>query len=272
MDPLSLGMMALSTGGGIANYFSNKGKKASVQDLNFPDYTPSPYDALTSGQLYSTLSDRVAGKNVGYSPEDLAVMNSQAVDQSAKAGNDVMARSMAGQQHTGGVSTGSTNLLREKTAEYAGGLRSNAMRDVAINNAVQKRQEINAAIPEEQGFLNSERSNAENLYSNQIQKALLQKQEADKVQAFNVARNDSANQGLQSIIGGVTSGYSGSPLSPFAGLGPSGGATQSGYGIGKYLNQINPFKTNSSTANPEDDAANQALIGKYLQMYGMGGA
>jgi hypothetical protein len=218
MDPLTLGMLALSTGGGVANYFGQKGKKASLNmpQLNLPDYTPSQYDAPASGQLYSTLSNRVAGRDVGYSPEDLATMNSQAVDQSAKAGNDVMARTMAGRQNTGGVTTGGTNLTREKTAQYASGLQSQAMRDVAINNAVLKRQEQGAAISGEQGFLNSERANAQNIYEDKYQKAmgtygadLATKQEADKVAAYNQARTDAANQDLYSMGTGAISGFMG---------------------------------------------------------------
>lgn len=210
-----MGVMALQAGTGIANYFGQKGKKASV-NLNLPSYQASKYDAPSSEQLFNTLQDRVAGRNVGFSPQDLQTMNDQAIDQSAQAGNDVMNRSMAGRQQTGGISKGGTNVLREKTAMYAGGLRSNAMRDVAINNAVQKRQEINAAIPEEQNFLGAERSQAQTLYGNQMQQAMLQKEEADKVQAYNTARNDYSNQQIGNMVGGFTSGYAGTNPNPFS--------------------------------------------------------
>lgn len=247
MDPLTMGMMALSAGSGVANYFNKKGKKASV-NLNLPTYQASQYDAPAAAQLFSTLQDRVAGKNVGYSPEDMATMNAQAVDQSAQAGNEFLNRSMAGRQNTGGVSTGGTNVVRDKALMYAGGLKSNALRDVAIKNAVQKRQEINAAIPQEQTFLGAERDQANTLYNQKMQQTMLQKEEADKVEAFNQARTDSANQGLYDMIGGVTSGFSGN-TNPYA-FGYEGGGVNSGFGgdqgmmsLGQLLSQFKP-KTN----------------------------
>jgi hypothetical protein len=181
--------VAVGTGAGVAGFFGKRGKKASV-NLNLPQYKASQYDAPMSGQLFGTISDRMAGRNVGYSPEDIATMNAQVVDQSARASNDYTSKSMAGRQYTGGMTRGGTNLVRDKALMYGGGLRAEGLRDIAIKNAVQKRKEIGEAIPLGQTFLGAERDQAQQLYGNEMQQALMQKEEADKVQAYNKARKD----------------------------------------------------------------------------------
>jgi hypothetical protein len=260
MSWIALGASALSTGAGVYGAMQKKGNKASY-NLNLPSYQASQYDAPSAAQLFSTLQNRVAGRDVGYSAEDLATMNDQAVDQSTKAANDMLNRSMAGRQQTGGITKGGTNVAREQAYMYGGGLKSNALRDVAINNAVQKRQEINAAIPEEQQFLGGERAQAETLYNNQMQQALLQKEEADKVQAYNTARNDSSAQDISGLIGGLGSGMSGNvnPAQYF------GGGSSSGDSNNALLSLLSGGKTTGT------GASTQALGQWIAKMFGKGG-
>jgi hypothetical protein len=236
-----------SAGLGVGKYLMGRGKKAKydMPTLNIPDYVPSKYDAPAAGQLFSTLQNRVAGRDVGFAPEDVVTMNQQAIDESAKASNEMINKGMAGRNQTGGVTKGSTNLLREKAILGGGQLRSNALRDVAIKNAVQKRLEVNAAIPQEQTFLTGERKEAHDITDDAYRKAigvynaeLGNKEEADKVYEFNQSRNQADTEGLFDLLGGFTGGMSGGGSS----------INDSLYPLGKMIantNKSSGFKVNS---------------------------
>lgn len=146
--------MYMAWGGG-----DNGGGGGDVQES--PKYQPSAYDAPASESIYNFYDPRIKGEKTGYSEEDLGTMKSQAIDQSTRVGSELERRGSAGRRlGYGGTSTGGTSNLREKAIQTGLEYRSNALRDIAIKNAVQKHQDQWNAATGMQNFLNSERTNA----------------------------------------------------------------------------------------------------------------
>lgn len=133
----------------------------SGSSYNPPAYQASEYDAPSAKTLYGFYEPRVRGENLGYSQEDLGTMTAQAEDQATRQSNELIRRGSAGRRlGYGGTSTGGQNRLREQAIQTGLEYRSNAMRDIAIKNAVQKHQDQWNAATGLQNFLNAERSNA----------------------------------------------------------------------------------------------------------------
>lgn len=125
-----------------------------------PDYKASQYDAPSSKQLYETYSRRAGGKDVGFDPGDLGIMRAQAIDESQRVGGVLERRGMAGRRTTGGLTTGGTNRLREKGILATQLARSQSLRDIALRNAVLKREETWQGVLGLDKFLQSEREDA----------------------------------------------------------------------------------------------------------------
>lgn len=143
----------LSWGGG--------GDDSSSSAQSSPSYIASEYDAPSAKTIYEFYEPRTRGENLGYSKEDLSTMQGQAIDQSTRVGSELERRGSAGRRlGYGGTTTGGTNVMREKAIQTGLEYRSNALRDIAIKNAVQKHQDQWNAASGLQNFLNAERSNA----------------------------------------------------------------------------------------------------------------
>lgn len=195
------------TGAGIGSMLAGRKKRQGLQQTTIPTYTPSQYDKPAAGQLYDTLSKRARGEGVGYSDEDLNTMKAQAIDESARLTNDTVSRATAGRQMTGGITAGGTNRLRERALIAGGQARSQAMRDVALNNAVLKQQQQGTAIEGLQGFLNSERSNALGIYGEQLYgNAMEQNQNAATMEANNENADDANAATQQKFATGMNIG------------------------------------------------------------------
>lgn len=135
------------------------GGGSDVQEA--PKYTPSEYDAPSSKSIYDFYEPRTRGEKTGYSQEDLSTMNAQVEDATTRNANEMVRRGAAGRRlGYGGTSTGGTNRVREQAIQSGLEYRSNAMRDIAIKNAVQKHQDQWNAAGGLQNFLNAERSHA----------------------------------------------------------------------------------------------------------------
>lgn len=201
---------ALISGGmGIAQAFMNKGGKASSNytPLNLPSYdsSKSQYDAPATGQLYNFYSQRAAGNNVGYSPDDMGTMTAQAQDNATAEGEELQRRGMAGRQLTGGMSTGGTNSLREKSIGQTLASRSNAMREINISNAVLKRQEIENAGQGLQNFDNSERAQQANAANYGLYKGALENNSMNAGAASQAGANSANNKTNSSFINSLFS-------------------------------------------------------------------
>lgn len=145
---------------GLFSFLGEKKRKSP----NTPAYQVSEYDKPASKQLFDTYSNRAAGKDVGFSEEDLTSMKGQAIDDSALhrremrrqgfASNTDLSRTNKG---TTGTSTLGAQRFKEREISSSLMIRSKALRDVAIRNAVLKRQEQSEGIQGLSNFLNDER-------------------------------------------------------------------------------------------------------------------
>lgn len=142
---------------------------SSSSESNVPVYQPSAYDAPASKSIYEFYEPRTRGEGTGYSEEDLSTMKGQAIDQSTRVGSELERRGAAGRRlGYGGTTTGGTNVMREKAIQTGLEYRSNALRDIAIKNAVQKHQDQWNAASGLQSFLNSERQTALSQWIGQV--------------------------------------------------------------------------------------------------------
>jgi len=138
-----------------------KSPKYNVPDYQqFAGYQPSQYEKPAAAQLYKTYSRRAAGKDVGFETGDIRTMRAQAIDEAQRVGGELERRGMAGRRMTGGVTTGGMARLREKGILSTQLARSDALRDIAIRNAVLKRTETWEGVLGLDKFLQSERSDA----------------------------------------------------------------------------------------------------------------
>lgn len=145
---------------GLLSLFAKPKKASAPEYRELPAYAPSQYDAPSAEQLYGTYSSRARGEGVGYTPEDLSTMKAQETDQQVRSANEYQNRSMAGRRMTGGVSTGGTNRIRDRALLQTGVAKSQALRDIAIRNAVLKREETWQGIQGLDAFLQNERGEA----------------------------------------------------------------------------------------------------------------
>lgn len=132
---------------------------SSSSSITAPPVYSSPYAADTAKQLHGIYSGRAAGKDVGFAPEDLGTMKAEAIDTSTGEMNEALRRGLAARRITGpgGMTTGGAARLHERSLLSGLQSRSKAMRDVAIKNAVLKRQEQQQGITGLHNFLTTER-------------------------------------------------------------------------------------------------------------------
>lgn len=147
--------------------FSFLGEK-KPERTPFPSYRASQHDAPSSEILAKQFQDKSQGIGTGFSPEGMSKLEGQAIDDSAMAQREY--QRMFGQQTsrgTGAVTSGSAQRLQERALNTGFTLRSQAMRDIGIRNEVLKRQDQQFGLSGLQGFLNSERNQANYIYGTQ---------------------------------------------------------------------------------------------------------
>jgi hypothetical protein len=133
-------------------------------------YTPSKYDAADAAQLNDFYSTRARGENTGFNPEDMATMEGQAQDHSTRNMNEAIRRGGASRRvGTGGTYSGGRDVMRDEAIRGGLEYRSNAMRDIAVRNAVQKHTDQWQGAAGLGNFLNSERANALSIWTGQNQ-------------------------------------------------------------------------------------------------------
>jgi hypothetical protein len=165
---LMLDMTQLSFGGG------GKSKSSSPPGINLPSYTPSKYDAPSAENISNFYTPRIQGKQTGFEKGDLDLMRQDAQDQSTRAMNSLIKQQMAGARIPGGLSTGGQQAIRERAMRTGLESRSQAIRDIGIKNAVLKHQDQWNAASGLQGFLNSERAEAQNIWAGNRANAMAQ--------------------------------------------------------------------------------------------------
>lgn len=197
-----------------------RGKKAQATGgtspaAALPDYKKfaSEYEKPTAKQLYETYSTR-AKEGIGYGPEELAQMRAEAIEQAAGAGSEYERRAMAGRQLTGGMSTAGRNRIREKSLGATLGMRSQGLRDIAIQDALSRRQEKAAGATGLQNFLGGERTQQQRAYDAAVGKAGAQTTDWERQQkeATEVAE---ANRQRKAAFGGSLFNIGSSLLSRF---------------------------------------------------------
>lgn len=192
----------ISAGIGLGSALLAKKKKASIDPgaVQAPDYASfmSPHQAETSDQVRNFYSDRAAGKNVGYSADDLNTMRAQGIDQSTHEGNELTRRGMAGRQARqgapgAGMSTGATDYMREQSIGQTLASRSKAMRDINIQNAALKQGQIENAGSGLQNYLSGEQNQQMMGYYAALQRATSQQNAATSVAKLNADREGTEN-------------------------------------------------------------------------------
>lgn len=147
----------------FSSLFGGKSKSSGSNPEPYvpPPYVPSQYDEGSSKTLYSFYEPRTRGENLGYSREDLGIMESQAQDYSTRMMNEAIRRGASARRRgTGGTWTGGRDIMRDEAIRAGLEYRSNAMRDIAVRNAVQKHTDQWNAASGLGTFLNNERAHA----------------------------------------------------------------------------------------------------------------
>jgi len=146
---------------GLFDIFGGKKKSSSPEPYTPPPYVPSQYDAGSSSAIYGFYEPRVRGENLGFSKEDLGTMESQAQDHSTRMMNEAIRRGASGRRAgTGGTWTGGRDTMRDEAIRGGLEYRSNAVRDIAVRNAVLKHQDQWNAASGLGNFLGNERAHA----------------------------------------------------------------------------------------------------------------
>lgn len=154
---------ALAAAGGVGGALLKRGKKAKSSLSDRPPMASyesfrSKYDQPSAKDVHGFYSKRVKGDDLGFSPEDMSTMRAEAIDQAGSSSKELSRIAGAGHRtRTGGMETGGTGRIQRASVGQFLLSRSKAMRDVAIKNAVIKRQEQSAAAEGLQGFLSGER-------------------------------------------------------------------------------------------------------------------
>lgn len=147
--------------GGIYQPGSKDKKGAQVEEYKPPPYVPSAYDKGSSEALYGFYEPRVRGEKLGFSEEDLGTMRGQAQDYSTRQMNEAIRRGgSARRAGTGGTWTGGRDVMRDEAIRGGLEYRSNAMRDIAVRNAVLKHDDQWNAATGLGNFLGNERNHA----------------------------------------------------------------------------------------------------------------
>lgn len=126
-----------------------------------PPYVPSEYDKASSKSLYDFYDPRIKGEQTGYSEDDMKIMRNQAQDYSTRNMNEAIRRGASARRAgTRGTWTGGRDVMRDEAIRGGLEYRSNAMRDIAVRNAVQKHQDQWNAAAGMGNFLGNERAHA----------------------------------------------------------------------------------------------------------------
>lgn len=152
-----MGMFSSIFGGG-----SKSSSSPSPSEKYEPKpYVPSEYDAPASKSIFDFYDPRIKGEKLGYAKEDLDIMEGQAQDHATRNMNEAISRGAAGRrQGTGGTWTGGRDVMRDDAINKGLEYRSNAMRDIAVRNAVLKHNDQWNAAAGMGNFLGNERSHA----------------------------------------------------------------------------------------------------------------
>lgn len=152
----------LLSGGIYQPNSKDKSKNSSqAEEYKPPPYVPSKYDAGSSEAIYGFYEPRVRGEKLGFSDEDLGTMRGQAQDYSTRQMNEAIRRGgSARRAGTGGTWSGGRDVMRDEAIRGGLEYRSNAMRDIAVRNAVLKHDDQWNAAAGLGNFLGNERSHA----------------------------------------------------------------------------------------------------------------
>lgn len=137
-----------------------------------PQYEASKYDAPSAKTIYDFYSSRAKGENTGFSNEQLSTMRGEAIDTAAQGQKElqrVASSSPYTSRGTGAVVSGAAQKAQERAVSTGLTLKSNALRDISLRNEILKKTEQAEAVSGLQGFLNSERAQAQQLYNNAYQ-------------------------------------------------------------------------------------------------------
>lgn len=147
---------------GLFDIFGKKSSSApAAEPYTPPPYVPSKFDENSSQSIYDFYSPRIKGEKTGYGADDLKIMEGQAQDFSTRNMNEAIRRGAAGRRRgTGGTWTGGRDTMRDEAIRGGLEYRSNAMRDIAVRNAVLKHQDQWNATQGMGTFLNNERSHS----------------------------------------------------------------------------------------------------------------
>lgn len=146
---------------GLFDIFGSKKSSSVSNPYQPPPYVPSQYDTGSSKALYDFLEPRVRGEKLGYGEDDLETMRTEAQDYSTRQMNEAIRRGAAARRTgTGGTWTGGRDVMRDEAIRTGLEYRSNAMRDIAVRNAVQKHSDQWNAVSGLGNFLGNERSHA----------------------------------------------------------------------------------------------------------------
>lgn len=188
-----------SSAASIGSSLLARGKKAksiNYPTLDIPEYGAykSKYDDPSSGQVYDFYSRRSKGSDVGLGADDMTMLNAAAIDQSTQEGNELTRRALAGHRtRTGGMETGGTGRIERAGVGQMLQSRSKAMRDIAIQNAVLKHQDIWSGTEGLSGFLGDER-NQQNRQWNAARLKAVTEYDPKVMQVEENAKTDEANR------------------------------------------------------------------------------
>lgn len=165
-------------------------------------YTPAPYSAENAEDLNNFYTPRIRGEKTGFAPEDLKTMESKAVNSANYSVNESVRRGASSRRTPGGITTGGMGTTRESAVNTALGVRSQALQDIAVQNAVLKHQDQWNAATGMQNFMTQQDSMAMQQYSIQAQMEMYNTQ-ADAM------KSAAMWQGIGSMVGGAGSAYGG---------------------------------------------------------------
>lgn len=173
------------------------GSSSSTPSPTAPSYTPSPYHAEASDDIYNFYKPRIEGQDTGLSDSDLSTLNASAIDSSNYLTNEAVRRGASSRKTPGGTYTGGMDTMRESAVTAGLQGRSEALRDVATQNALLKHQDQWNAASGMQGFLNEQDQNALGVYSGQMSAYTSQ---ANMAYMANLYSNQKAGQNTSAIF------------------------------------------------------------------------
>lgn len=184
----------------------DEGGGTSESVASAPAYQKSPYHDSASAELNNFYTPRIRGEQTGLAEDDLANLRAGAIDNSNYLTNEAVRRGAAGRRTPGGVNTGGQDTLRESAVTAGLQGRSNALRDIATQNALLKHQDQWNAATGMQSFLNQQDQNALGVSNYNLSAYSTDAQMDMLSNMYGNANNNATNSGLGSILGSIDYG------------------------------------------------------------------